>query len=339
VQPSAAAASGPLAARLVGDAPALRACRDLLERAARSDATVLLRGESGSGKDVAAQALHAASARARGPFVKVHCGALPDALLESELFGHEKGAFTDAIGKKPGRVEIAAGGTLFLDEIGDITPAVQVKLLELLQDRAFYRVGGTATVKADVRIVAATHRDLEAMVAAGAFREDLYYRLMVVPVVLPPLRERPGDVERLAAELIVRIGAATSRPGAHLLPSALARLAQEPWPGNVRQLANTIERLVVLGDHDAISAADVEREIARAPAIRGTEAATPEPAAAPADQTPELSGRREAAERSAIEDALRRANGNKALAARLLGVSRRTLYNKLETLGLPTTRH
>jgi two-component system response regulator AtoC len=328
---AAAVASSPIEAMLPGTSPAMRATKEQLTRAARTHATVLLRGESGTGKDVAARALHAASARAPGPFVKVHCGALPDALLESELFGHERGAFTGAVARKPGRVELAQGGTLFLDEIGDVTPAVQVKLLELLQDRAFFRVGGEARVEADVRFVAATHRDLEAMVAKGELREDLYYRLMVVPVVMPPLRERTGDVATIVRELVPRIGKSTGREDVTLSAAAVERLAREAWPGNVRQLANTIERLVVLADGAVVESADVEKELRRVPPIRRDGAPAPIAAStdAPADDSG-LEATRVRAERVAIDEALGRAGGNKVLAARLLGISRRTLYNKLE---------
>jgi DNA-binding NtrC family response regulator len=300
---------------LVGDSPALRQTLQRLARAAEGDATVLLRGESGTGKELMARALHDQGRRRKGPFIKVHCAALPDNLLESELFGDEKGAFTGAACRKPGRVELAEGGTLFLDEIGDITPAVQVKLLRLLQDRAFERLGGTASIAANVRFVAATHRDLEAMVAKGEFREDLFYRLNVVPIFIPPLRERPGDVERLAGHFCAALGAShRGRPMA-LEPAALALLQAQPWPGNVRQLQNLIERLIVLGDGETLRADDVERELGR-------------PRLVPAGE-PSLDSRRRSAEREALQDALGRASGNRTVAARLLGVSRRTLYNKL----------
>jgi DNA-binding NtrC family response regulator len=300
---------------LVGDSPALRQTLQRLARAAEGDATVLLRGESGTGKELMARALHDQGRRRKGPFIKVHCAALPDNLLESELFGYEKGAFTGAACRKPGRVELAEGGTLFLDEIGDITPAVQVKLLRLLQDRAFERLGGIASIAANVRFVAATHRDLEPMVAKGEFREDLFYRLNVVPIFIPPLRERPGDVERLAGHFCAVLGASHRGKPVALEPTALALLQAQPWPGNVRQLQNLIERLIVLGDGETLRADDVERELGR-------------PRLAPAGE-PSLDSRRRSAEREALQDALGRANGNRTVAARLLGVSRRTLYNKL----------
>ena len=304
----------------------------------------LLRGESGSGKEVAARAVHAMSPRASGPFVAVHCGALPDNLLESELFGYERGAFTGATQRKPGRVELANGGTLFLDEIGDVTPAVQVKLLRLLQEKEFIRLGATRAEKADVRFVAATHRDLEAMVREGTFREDLFYRLNVVPVRMPSLSERPSDVPPLARAFASRI-AAEQRPGAVLEADAVELLERAPWPGNVRELANFVERLVIFADSDRIGAADVERELSRRPLVRGPDdssrgasvsPSSPPPSSSPASSPPgaTLDARRHDAERTAIRDALTRASGNRTQAARLLGVSRRTLYNKLAELGL-----
>ena len=305
------------AGALVGE---LDEVQRLIDKAAASDSTVLLRGESGTGKEVAAREIHARSRRAPKPFVKVHCAALPDALLESELFGYEKGAFTGAACRKPGRVELADGGTLFLDEIGDVTPAVQVKLLRLVQDREYELLGGTKTVKADVRFLTATHRNLEEMVKAGTFREDLFYRVNVVPIWLPPLRERPGDIARLAAHFCAT-NAASQGKRSELAPEALHRLVAQRWPGNVRQLQNFVERLIVLSDGPMVTLADVERELARERV---------EPAAPGAT----LQSRTQSAEREALQDALRRAQDNRSLAARLLGISRRTLYTKLAEHGL-----
>ncbi len=316
----------------VGSSPVMRSAFEILRRAAQGMATVLLRGESGTGKEVAARALHSESPRRRGPFVKVQCGALPDALLESELFGYEKGAFTGAACRKPGRVELAQGGTLFLDEIGDITPAIQVKLLRVLQDRQFERLGGTQTLDADVRFVAATHRDLEAMVARGEFREDLFYRLNVVPVWMPPLRQRPDDIPALATHFCALSARLNARPDATLRPDALAALAAQPWPGNVRQLQNFVERLVVLAPGDAISAADIRDELARP---RAGDAAPrsllPTPPVADAGL---LEHARRDTDRDAIRAALARANNNRTVAARVLGISRRMLYYKLAELGI-----
>ncbi|HEU4404851.1 MAG TPA: sigma-54 dependent transcriptional regulator [Polyangiaceae bacterium] len=309
----------PGAAReLVGEGEAMREVRALVDRAARSTATVLVLGESGTGKGLVAQAIHEQSARRGKPFVRLHCGALPDGLLESELFGYEKGAFTGAVGRKPGRVELAEGGTLFLDEIGDVTPAMQVKLLRVLQEREYERLGGSQTLKADVRFVAATHRDLGAMAARGEFREDLYYRLNVIPLTIPPLRARPEDITALALGFARAHG-----PGVTLAPDALALLAAQRWPGNVRQLQNFVERLVVLSDGPAIGRADVERELARKTGL-----APPEPDAPAGPARLDASVRE--AEKLALKNALDKAGGNRTLAARLLGVSRRTLYNKLD---------
>lgn len=310
--------SAPHSAPWLGGSRAMREVADLLQRAARTNSTVLIRGESGSGKEVAARAIHAASPRADGPFVPVHCAALPENLLESELFGYEKGAFTGATHKKPGRVELAQGGTLFLDEIGDVSGAVQVKLLRLLQEREYQRLGGTQAITADLRFVAATHRDLEAMVVAGGFREDLFYRLNVIPIFMPPLRERREDIPALAKRFVQELGSENGRPAAALDEDALALLSEQEWPGNVRELANFVERLVVFADEDRIDRAAVARELHREPKRART---------APPAET--LGMRRDEAEREAILDALARADGNRTKAARLLGISRRTLYNKL----------
>ncbi|MEZ4314338.1 MAG: sigma-54 dependent transcriptional regulator [Polyangiaceae bacterium] len=328
---------------LVGASSEMAECLALLARAAKSSATVLLRGESGTGKDLAAREIHRQSSRKSGPFVKVHCGALPDNLLESELFGYEKGAFTGASQRKPGRVELAQGGTLFLDEIGDITPAMQVKLLRVLQEREYERLGGTQTLKADVRFIAATHKDLEAMIAKGEFREDLFYRLNVVPVWMPSLRSRKSDIPGLAKHLAAAI-AAHHNHDVTLDAGALAALSAEAWPGNVRQLQNFIERLVVLSDGPSVTAADVARELGRRPL---SEAASPPPAptsgptgddaaarSGPPGSAPTLDDRRRVAERDAILTALQQASNNRTLAARLLGISRRTLYTKLEEHGI-----
>jgi DNA-binding NtrC family response regulator len=309
----------------LGASAAMRETAELIARAAKVTSTVLLRGESGAGKEVAARAIHAASDRQDGPFVPVHCAALPENLLESELFGYEKGAFTGATNRKPGRVELAQGGTLFLDEIGDVSPSVQVKLLRLLQEKEYQRLGGTQSLAADVRFVAATHRDLEAMVEDEQFREDLFYRLNVIPIWIAPLRERREDVAPLARRFCEELGDKVGRPGVRLDAAAIDRLTAEEWPGNVRELSNFVERLIVFTDGDVIGVADVERELARGP--RRTGSAPPPPAGS------SLEGRREEAERAAIRDALEKAAGNRTQAARLLGISRRTLYNKLAELG------
>jgi two-component system response regulator AtoC len=327
------------AAGFVGSSSAMKEVHALVKRAAPGTATVLVRGESGTGKELIAREIHEQSPRGKGPFVKLHCAALPETLLESELFGYEKGAFTGAAARKPGRVELAQNGTLFLDEIGDVTPAVQVKLLRLLQEKEFERLGSTQTLKADVRFVAATHRPLEQMVKAGQFREDLFYRLAVVPILLPPLRARPEDVEPLAKHFCTVHGEANGRKGIAFEPAAIDVLRAQSWPGNVRQLQNFVERLVVLSDALSIGAADVERELSRQvapvagpPAEPGT---TPvPPPASPEMGTPTLEGQRKQAEKQALLAALAQAKDNRTLAAKLLGISRRTLYNKLEEFGL-----
>jgi two-component system response regulator AtoC len=324
----AATPEAPGGSGFVGSSSAMSEAYALIRRAAAGTATVLLRGESGTGKELAARSIHDQSPRKAGPFVKIHCAALPDALLESELFGYEKGAFTGAANRKPGRVELAAGGTLFLDEIGDITPAMQVKLLRLLQDREFERLGSTQTLKVDVRFVTATHQPLEELVKKREFREDLFYRLNVVPIFLPPLRDRQGDLGPLATHFCKTLGAANGKPALTADPEALALLSAQSWPGNVRQLQNFIERLVVLTDGPTLSRADVARELSRTPG-----AATQSPAAAPEQPAGTLDGKRREVEKEAVKDALARAGNNRTLAARILGVSRRTLYNKLEEFG------
>jgi DNA-binding NtrC family response regulator len=309
----------PTAAKMSGDSAAMHEVMDLVRRAAPGTATVLLLGESGTGKELVAHAIHEASSRKAKPFVKLNCGALPDALLESELFGYEKGAFTGAATRKPGRIELAHEGTLFLDEIGDVTVPMQVKLLRVLQEREIERLGGTSTIKVDVRFLAATHRNLPDMVQKGLFREDLFYRLNVVPIHLPPLRSRSEDIAPLAKKFAAEHAKANARDTA-LDAAALERLSREAWPGNVRQLQNFIERLVVLCEGPIITATDVERELGRiapasAPQVEGEGA---------------LDATRKGAEKEAIRTALARAGGNRTVAARILGLSRRGLYYKLD---------
>jgi DNA-binding NtrC family response regulator len=324
----------------VGDSPGMQAVFATIRKVAPTNATVLVRGETGTGKELVARALHETSPRKGEAFVSVHCAALPETLLESELFGHERGAFTGAVQRKPGRIELAHKGTLFLDEIGDVPRSVQVKLLRVIQERELERVGGTQTIRVDVRIIAATHRDLEAMVASGEFREDLFYRLAVVPVTIPPLRERSEDAARLARHFVSEL-APEMHPGIRIDDDAVALLALQPWPGNVRQLQNFIERLVVLAEGDVIRHADVHRELARAPAplhVRGSvapAAAAPSAAASSGgagDRS--LDVQRKETEREALVNALAHAGNNRTRAARLLEVSRRTLYNKLKEHGL-----
>jgi two-component system response regulator HupR/HoxA len=289
----------------------MRALAALLARVGPSDSTVLIQGENGTGKELVARALHAASPRAARPFVVINCSALSDALLDSELFGHVRGAFTGAVADKPGLFEVADGGTFFLDEIGDMTQALQVKLLRVLQEGQFLRMGDTAPRTVDVRVIAATHRDLRAMVARGEFREDLYYRVHVIGVVVPPLRERPGDVAVLIDHFLQK----HQRPGEpprRLSDGAQARLLAHAWPGNVRELENEIERLVVLAGAEPVI--DVEL---LSPRIGAAPEVPRDPYALPAAV--------EALERQMIGDALRRHAGNKTRAASELRISRRNL--------------
>ena len=328
---AASAPSGPAGTDLIGDSPGVRDVLATVRRVASGTATVLVLGETGTGKELVARAVHRESPRRDEPFVKLHCAAFPDSLLESELFGYEKGAFTGAAARKPGRIELAHKGTLFLDEIGDITLATQVKLLRVLQERELERLGGTQTIHVDVRFVAATHRDLESMVAKGEFREDLYYRLSVVPVRIPPLRDRPGDVERLARHFCATFAKANHKPSLSFEAPALALLGEAPWPGNVRQLQNFVERAVVLSEGTRIRREDIEREIqGQWQASERVEAR----AASECVEDPSLDVRRGEAEREAIVKALRHSGNNRTVAARILAISRRTLYNKLREHGL-----
>ncbi|MEO0326541.1 MAG: sigma 54-interacting transcriptional regulator, partial [Myxococcota bacterium] len=301
---------------VVAESPKMRAALDLALRVAGSELSVLLRGESGSGKEVLARAIHSASARARAPFVAESCGALSDTLLESALFGHERGAFTGASEMRRGLFELAHGGTLFLDEVGEMSPALQAKLLRVLQERELRRVGGTELRAVDVRVVAATHRDLEALVADGRFREDLYYRLAVVTVALPPLRERSADLGPLVERLLARRG----HGGTRVAPAVLAALARYDWPGNVRELDNELQRALVLaGD-------ELRLEHLRPALTRGV----PEGLSGDLD----LKGQVRTLEARLLSEALVRTDGNQTQAAQLLGLSRYGLQKMMKRLGV-----
>ncbi len=296
--------------------PAMEPILRALERVAPTRSTVLLLGESGTGKEIAARILHQRSACSAGPFVPVNCAAISENLMESEIFGHEKGAFTGATSARRGRLELAAGGTLFLDEIGELKPALQAKLLRVLQDRRFERVGGTRTIEADVRWMAASNRDIEAMVQTGAFREDLYHRLAVFPIRLPPLRERPRDILPLADTLLARIRAELGRPALRLGDDAKDQIQAAPWPGNIRELANALERAAILAEGDEIRGADLG--IGFSPQTRATG----------------VKRTMSEIEEDAIRRALTEAGGNRRQAAERLGIGVRTLYEKLKRYGI-----
>jgi two-component system response regulator HydG len=314
---------------IAGRAPAFLAAIADARKVAPTRTTVLLTGESGTGKEVLARAIHEASARAAGPFIALNCAALPETLVESELFGHERGAFTGADRLKRGRFELAAGGTLFLDEVGELAPAAQAKLLRVLQERRYERVGGTTTLEADVRVIAATNRDLAGAVADGRFREDLYYRLAVFRVHLPALRERDDDVLLLADHFVRHIGARLGRPEANLSGAARDLLRAYAWPGNIRELQNAIERALIRAQGGPISAEHLGI-VPRVPC----DAASPAAAARALEpKTIGVHGLVEL-EKQMILDALHRANGNKSRAAAAFGVSRTRFHRRLRHFGL-----
>jgi two-component system response regulator AtoC len=309
---------------VIGSSAAMKAAKTLLARVASSPAsTVLLTGETGTGKDLAAKAIHYNSDRATRPFVNITCSALPEQLLESELFGHERGAFTDARQQKRGLLETANGGTVFLDEIGEMTPGLQAKLLRFLEDRTFKRVGGLADIRVDVRVVAATNRNLEAEVKTGKFREDLFYRLQVMPIALPPLRERRGDVALLADFFIDRFNGEFRKHVRGLSPAAVAALEHYGWPGNVRELRNAIERAMLLTDREWLEPEDfttLTRSVATT-----------------AFQLPQDGVNLEDVERQLLVQALERSAGNQTRAAQLLGIHRDQVRYRIEKFGLAKT--
>lgn len=293
-----------------------------VERVALTNSTVLLGGESGVGKDLIARAIHEKSRRASGPFIKINSTAIPESLLESELFGYEKGAFTGATNSKAGKFELADKGTLFLDEIGDVPPATQVKLLRVLQEREFERLGGTRTIKIDVRLVAATNRDLRAALEEGTFREDLYYRLNVVPIDIPPLREHKEDIPELANLFLSRLANDSEKKITAVTPDALKILVNHYWPGNVRELQNVIERASALAAGPVLQPSDIHLDSLRGKPPQPTERLLPEGMTL------------EQWEDEVIREALRRANGNKSQAARTLGLSRNALRYRLSKIGI-----
>jgi two-component system response regulator HydG len=305
---------------LIGNAPAFRAMIDVLRQAGPSSATVLLQGESGTGKELAARMIHDLSPRAAGPFVPINCAAIPETILESELFGYERGAFTGAAARKEGRFERAHGGTLFLDEIGEMLPNLQVKLLRVLQDGVVERLGGTSPIHVDVRIVAATNKDLPAEVEAGRFREDLFYRLNVVGVRLPPLRERREDVPLLAHAFLRRFAEKNKKPVSAFTPAALSSMEGYDWPGNVRELEHAVERAVVLTRGEVVDVADLPEPVRRGQSAAPAGNALVIPLGTPMEEI----------ERRVIRETLRQTKGDKTLAAQLLGIAARTIYRKLE---------
>ncbi|HEX3902886.1 MAG TPA: sigma-54 dependent transcriptional regulator [Polyangia bacterium] len=317
---------------IVGESPSLRDVLARVEQVAQTSSTVLLRGETGTGKEMVARAIHINSAREAKPFVRVNCGALAPGVLESELFGHEKGSFTGAVARRLGRFELADGGTLFLDEVGDLPLDVQVKLLRVLQERELERVGGAETIKIDVRIVSATHRDLEKQIADGTFREDLYYRLNVFPITLPPLRDRPSDVPLLAEHFLHKYAAGAGKAIRGIDASAVAALCAYPWPGNVRELENVVERALILARGQEITGADLE--FTRRPSPVAVTALSGAVVPRATDGTRPLGERLHEQERAAIVAAIDAAQGNIAHAARALGINRSTLYYRLRKHGL-----
>jgi Nif-specific regulatory protein len=308
---------------IIGSSGRMREVFEMIERVAKSNATILIRGESGTGKEMVASALHYNSLRADKPFIKVNLAALPETLVESELFGHERGAFTGAMQRKQGRFELAQGGTIFLDEIGDLSLNVQLKLLRVIQEREFTRLGGTATLKADIRLLAATHRDLEQAVASGVFREDLYYRLNVFPIYLPPLRERMADIPALSEHFLLKYAEEHAKPVQRLSAPALDLLMQYPWPGNVRELENIIERAVLVCDEDTILSVHLP------PTLQRQE---------PGGNRRGLSAQVEHLERELIAEALRQTRGNQSQAAQILDTSLRILGYKIKQYGIEARR-
>jgi len=315
---------------MVGSSPALHAVRAMIDKVGPTPARVLITGENGSGKELVARAIHAASPRADRPFIEVNCAAIPSELIESELFGHMKGSFTGAFADRPGKFELADGGTLFLDEIGDLSLPAQAKMLRVLQEGEVTRVGGTRSMRVDVRVLAATNKDLEAEIAAGRFREDLLYRLNVVPIVVPPLRERRDDIPELVAHFSAAVAGSAAMPTRKFEPAAVERLQRRSWPGNVRELRNAVERLMILAAGKSVSAADVDRILAgaqEAGAVANARADDPFTA-------PTFEAFKHEAERAFLAAKLSQHDWNVSETARALEMPRSNLYKKIERYGL-----
>ena len=315
-------ANGPRG-RMIGTSRAMSAVFRLIERAAPTDSTVLILGESGTGKELIAENIHQQSPRRDRPFVKLNCAAIPEALLESELFGHEKGAFTGALMRKTGKFELADGGTLLLDEIGDMSPTTQSKILRVLQEREFERVGGTATVRVDVRIIASTNKELARAVKEGRFRDDLYFRLNVVTINVPPLRDRREEIPDLVAHFLAEANARLGRAVTHLSPDAMAALMEYDWPGNVRELRNMVERAIVVSDTEVATLASLPAALQAG--VAGLRAVDAEQLATLSAAS--LDERMAQLERAFVVEALTRAGGVQAAAARLLGITERSVWH------------
>ena len=307
---------------MVGNSPVMQRVYDLLRRAAASDAPVIIYGESGTGKELVARALHTLGSNREGPFVQVNCAALSESLLESEMFGHARGAFTGAFRDRRGRLEIARGGDIFLDEIGDVPPSIQVKLLRVLETKRFERVGDNTSVPLDARIITATNKNLRRLVEQGLFREDFFFRINVIPVHLPPLRTRKEDIPLLAGHFLRLLWNESHTPEVHLAPDALAACMAYDWPGNVRELRSALEYALVLRDGSVI-------ELKHLPPQLNAQLTAPDPRSTPAGERPDCDD-----EKSVLIDALRRSRGNKSAAARLLGVSRGTVQNRMRKHGV-----
>lgn len=311
---------------MVGRSRPMKTVYEMVEKVAETDSAVLVYGESGTGKELVARAIHRRSARREGPFVKVNCGSLPRELVQSELFGHEKGAFTGAIRQKKGKFELAEGGTIFLDEIGDLPLEAQVNILRVLQTKEYDRVGGEETLHADVRVIAATHRVLREMVAEGAFREDLFYRLEVIPIRLVPLRDRKADIPDLVEHFLHKKCEEMNRPLKRLTDQAMAAMASYTWPGNVRELENVVERTLVLADRNVVDVNDLPLDVEASRAEVSAEELE--------DSAIPLTRRLEDLERQLIEQALEQAGGVKTKAAEMLGIKTSAFYYKLDKYGL-----
>ncbi|RMH00265.1 MAG: sigma-54-dependent Fis family transcriptional regulator [Deltaproteobacteria bacterium] len=340
-----AAADPSVAVGMVGSSPAMQRIREIIRTAAASPSTVLITGESGTGKELVARALHLGSERAAGPFIRLNCAAIPAGLVESELFGHEKGAFTGAVSSRPGRFELADGGTLFLDEISEVPLEIQVKLLRAIQESEFERVGGVKTIRVDLRIIAATNRDLLEVIAQKRFREDLYYRLNVVPIRLPPLRERIEDLPELLDHFVQRCNERLGKNVRGFDDEALARLRAYAWPGNIRELENLVERMVLFASSETITAAELpdvfhggagteDRPIADEPQEGGLPQVRVPLSSLGMDLKEAVRLGSRMVEEVLIREALRKTDGNVTRSARLLGISRRSLQSKMKELGL-----